>query len=132
MNYGRIVIAIPDTPPSLNMFTKLHWAAQAREKDQWQTRIRLECLKWKLPKDVGVVHATAIFRFPSKRRRDIGNFQSTLEKFTGDALQPDWLADDTHDRFTFSARISEEVGPKLTTIAFDFWHEQMPHPRLAA
>lgn len=33
---------------------------------------------------------------------------------------------------TFSVRSIEEVGPKLTTIAFDYWHEQMPHPRLAA
>jgi hypothetical protein len=120
MSDGRVTIQIAYTPPSLNDWQRAHWAKAKRVKDEWQMLLRSEFVKWGLPRNCERIKATVVFRFPTQRRRDLGNFQATLEKFLGDALQPSWLSDDTHDRFTCLASISDEQGPKLTTISLDY------------
>lgn len=64
------------------------------------------------------VRVTARLLFPTRRRRDEGNYRTALEKALGDALSPDpsdeerelgldplfkWLSDDTPAHFTFGA-----------------------------
>jgi hypothetical protein len=65
----------------------------------------------------GRARATAVLAFPSRRRRDEGNYRTALEKALGDALAPApskqerdlgleplrYLPDDTPEHFTFGA-----------------------------
>ena len=125
MSDGRIVIAIPDVPPSLNRWLSSHWRVKHREKQVWQNRLHNECWRWKLPTDCARIEATVSFRFRTAHRRDTGNYSSTLEKCLGDALRPMFIADDDAPRFQMtSASIESERGADLTTITLDYWLEE--------
>ena len=118
---GRTTITILDTPPSLNSWLSSHWRVRDRDKKRWQTELNMELHRWRLPRDCRRVEASVTFRFSDRRRRDSGNFTSTLEKALGDALRPDFLTDDDSSRFqVIHGEISSEVGPKQTTIVLDW------------
>ena len=122
MSDGRVTITVPDTPPSLNAFLKLHWAKRQRLKDEWQMRMRLELLKWGLPKDCDRIEAELAFQFPDRRRRDCDNLTATCSKFLGDALTPDFIADDNATRFWIrKSLILPETDAKATIITLDWW-----------
>jgi Holliday junction resolvase RusA-like endonuclease len=122
MSDGRIVIAIPDVPPSLNTWLSRHWRVRDREKKAWQAQISAECLRWNLPRKCERIEAEVTFRFPDRRKRDCDNYTATLSKALGDALRPTWIPDDDSTRYWVrSASIEENRGPKLTTIALTYW-----------
>lgn len=117
---GRVTIAIPKTPPSLNTWLSKHWRVRDREKKQWSFEINSECHCWGLPK-CDRIKATVYFRFNDKRKRDHDNYVSTLSKALGDALRPDFLEDDDSSRFqVIHGEIVSERGPARTTIILDW------------
>lgn len=117
---GRVTIAIPATPPSLNTWLSRHWRVRDRDKKRWQDELNMECRRWNLPYSERI-EASVVFRFRDRRKRDTGNYSSVLEKCLGDALRPDFIADDDAQRFWMKrAEISPETGSPLTTIILDY------------
>lgn len=119
---GRVTIAIPRTPPSLNAWLGKHWRVRHREKAEWELELSALALAAGLER-ADRIEAAITFRFRDKRRRDTGNFSSTLEKILGDALKRgQFLEDDDHQRFYVrEARISPVTGPAETIVVLDWW-----------
>lgn len=118
---GRVTIAIPDTPPSLNTWLSSHWRRRDRDKKAWQETLNWELHRARLPR-CERVECRVTFRFPTNHRRDTGNYSSTLEKCLGDALRPDFIADDDAARFKVAgAEILPDRGPKETIVVVDYW-----------
>lgn len=117
-------LEIDATPPSLNAASLGSRGAHMkfhRLKKQWEGWLLIALLHEKVPKDLAAVHATALLRFPTLRRRDEGNFRFLLEKALGDVLQTGgYLADDTPDQFTFGAlRFDSNRGHPLTILTLE-------------
>lgn len=120
MNYELVY---DDTPPSLNKVGSRggsHWAFTTAKK-MWQGVFITLLLQRRVPKGVRSVQATAVLRFPSKRRRDEGNYRALLEKALGDALVlARVIHDDTPDRFRFGkVEFDEERGKARTLIRLE-------------
>jgi hypothetical protein len=114
----RIVrVWISDTPPSLNVIAgRGSRFAFAKAKRRWQTDLGLLLMAEALPRGLDRVEASAVLSFPTRRRRDEGNFRALLEKALGDALvEGGWLPDDTPDRFRFGA-VTFATGPARTEL----------------
>lgn len=141
-----IVLAVTNCPKSLNASNHpASHAAFLREKAAWEKILHLELLQSALPRGVSYVHADALMRFPIRRDRDAGNFQTLLAKALGDALQGGkasreryaaprgkrgpltpqakharataWLQNDTASSYQFGLVTVDNVrGPKLTRI----------------
>lgn len=113
-------LTLYSTPQSLNKARGQHWAQMRRHKKAWQADIE-RLMMGRLPRGRERVHASAVLRFPTRRRRDEGNFRWLLEKALGDALTNGlWLADDTPEHFTFGAlTFDPELGTHLTTIRLE-------------
>lgn len=121
----KVTVELGYTPASLNKLSRTtKWAVFHRHKTALQNDIELMLL---VPLGAGFrlerVHAEATLRFPSRRRRDEGNYRALLEKALGDALTGDvkawpegrWLVDDTPEHFTFGA-VEFEIGPSSTEL----------------
>jgi hypothetical protein len=72
-------IWIGDTPPSLNVVAGRRWD-WAKAKRRWQSDLGLLLMAERLPRGLQRVEASAVLTFPTRRRRDEGNFRSLLEK----------------------------------------------------
>ena len=108
-------IWIGATPPSLNVVAGHRWQ-WAKAKKMWQNDLALLLMAERLPRGLARVEASAVLTFPTRRRRDEGNFRALIEKSLGDALvEGRWLADDTPDRFSFGA-VTFALGTPRTTI----------------
>ena len=117
---SAVGLAISDTPPSLNRAGTRgsHWLV-SKAKRRWQADLELLLLGSGLPRGLQHVSASATLRFPTRRRRDAGNYSWLLEKALGDALvNGRWLADDTPEFFEFSGvSFSAESGPHQTIVS---------------
>lgn len=82
-----------------------------------------------LPRDLDLVVASAELTFPTRRRRDEGNFRTPLEKALGDSLTANgYLADDTPDHFRVErCWIREEPGDAATVLTLR-WIRRRPAP----
>jgi hypothetical protein len=116
----RYELLIGRAPVSQNKRRGEHWATTRRNKQQWMDDFFIALLEAKVPKDIRRAHATAVIRLPKNRRRDEGNFRDVLEKALGDALQLQWLDDDTPDYFTFGA-VTFEQGAAQTVVTLEVW-----------
>lgn len=124
-------IWIGSTPPSLNRIAGRRWDF-VREKRRWQTDLGLLLMAEATPRGLARVEASAVLTFPTKRRRDEGNFRTLLEKALGDALvEGGWLPDDTPDRFTFGA-VTFATGAARTTLELRVYATPNVRPRLAS
>jgi len=100
----RIVrVWIGATPPSLNVIagrgSRFEFASAKR---RWQSDFGVLLMAEAVPRGLERVEASAVLSFPTRRRRDEGNYRTLLEKALGDALvEGGWLPDDTPDRFRF-------------------------------
>lgn len=125
--YGDIFeLNIPDTPPSLNAASLGSKGAHMkfhRLKKRWEGMIVITLLEARVPKGLERVHATAVCRFPSRRKRDEGNFRYLLEKALGDALQlHGCLDDDTPEKYTFGKLVFDpDRGPARTLVTLEVW-----------
>lgn len=99
-------------PPSSMNAAGAHWAKRHRRKRATQGDLAMALLAAGVPHPIpgDRVRATAELLFPTRRRRDEGNFRTALEKALGDALCPHdrespfrWLSDDTPEHYTFGA-----------------------------
>lgn len=111
------------TPPSINQVgvgaggQRAHWK-YTKAKREWEG-ILLACLvEARVPKNLTRVEATCVLTFPTRHRRDEGNYRALLEKCLGDILVVQkWLPDDTPEHYTFGGlEFSAKPGPHLTAI----------------
>lgn len=115
-------LRLPDTPPSFNKVghsgNRWTWT---KTKKQWQEWIEVALMEARVPRNQESVFVTAVLQFPTRRRRDAGNYRTLLEKTLGDALvNGGWLADDTPDQFVFGKLVfDQEPGPKQTTLILE-------------
>jgi hypothetical protein len=108
-----------EVPPSFNMVgARGHWKSMHYKKRYWQEVFELKLMATLPRKRFKRIVASASLRFPTKRRRDEGNYRAILEKAMGDALvNGGWLKDDTVEQFVFQhVIIEQDNGPARTTI----------------
>jgi len=112
---------IPGTPPSLNRVGGTsHWSKHHKFKKQWEGFIWIALQEVHVPKPLESITASAVLRFSYVRRRDEGNYRSTLEKALGDALQLGWIPDDTPRHFRFNGlKFDPEKGQPHTIIRLE-------------
>lgn len=142
----KVELVIPVTPTSFNATRTAHWRKVKRAHDALKDELIVALYEAKIGRNKGVgytndvktpsgaygegeyprrgyyrVRASAVLRFPKRRRRDEGNFRAPLEKALGDALQHRGIiADDTPDHFTFGElTFDPEPGPSRTTITME-------------
>lgn len=128
---GESVIRVPVVPPSLNKIaTRGSRFATSRAKKDLQEQFHWELLLQRVPEGLRRVVASATLQFPTRHRRDPGNFSWLIEKSLGDALAPHdraaphrWLADDTADYFVFQTPITilPDRGPAFTEVRLIWW-----------
>lgn len=114
-------LLIDSTPPSLNAIAGRgnRWAF-SRAKRQWQSDLATLLMVRAVPRGLIRVEASAVLTFPTRRRRDEGNFRVLLEKALGDALvEGGWLPDDTPEHFTFGA-VTFALGHSRTAVALSY------------
>lgn len=108
-----------ETPPSVNQLPLNPRDPRYRRiRDKWTQDF---CYAFnesgnKLPRNLQSVHAQAVLSFPQQRRRDSGNYKALIEKWLGDALQINHIADDTHDVYSFGNVQIVNGSPGLTLI----------------
>lgn len=117
-----VVLTHTEAPPSLNEYAHKHWRVFHRTKHYWQDIFEAELMSSPLSRPAPprrVVRATAVITFPTRHRRDEGNYRSLIEKALGDALvNGGWLDDDTRAQFTFGDCVVDgPPGPKRTVIS---------------
>lgn len=124
-----VILRYGDTPPSLNTIaTRGNRWAVTRAKKRWEGIFMVLLMEKKasiaapLPRRLTRVTAAAMLRFPTRHRRDEGNYRWMLEKALGDALQKGgYLADDTPEFFTFQAvQFDPERGPAQTSVTLEY------------
>jgi len=121
------VLRIPDTPTSLNRVGQRgSWKATHFEKKRWQSILEKYLMMARLPRPLPhFLRVGAVIVFPTRHRRDSGNFKSPLEKALGDALvNGGWLPDDTPRWWEFrDFEFARETGPNTTIITLDYGRE---------
>lgn len=116
----NITLTLHQTPPSLNVVgLHSHWRVGHKAKQRLQDDLHWLLVASKLSKGLSRVEASARLTFPTRRRRDEGNWRSLIEKALGDALVAGgWLSDDTPDRYRFGACLIDTTpGPARTVIS---------------
>lgn len=97
------VFTIPVVPPSLNVYTRLHWSKQKKLREEFQEQVWASINEHgnRCPRGLEKVELHAVIQFPDARRRDSDNFGATLWKLVQDVLVRDGvIPDDSHDRCT--------------------------------
>lgn len=112
----------PATPPSFNQVghSGSRWA-WTKAKKEWQETFELLLMSTGFPRDWQRIEVAVELRFPDRRRRDVVNFRTLIEKCLGDALvNGRWLPDDTPDHFEITSfRFAPEPGPAQTRISLE-------------
>lgn len=115
-------LQLPDLPPSLNRVgSRGSHMAFWREKKKWEGMLQIALLEKRVPRGVEYIEATATLHFPTKHRRDEGNFRMMLEKALGDVLvSGGYLPDDTPDHYRFDrCQFGETRKPGETWITLE-------------
>lgn len=126
-----VLLNLRSTPPSLNAAGRANPQKQGRIKGELQEELEGYLMASALPRGCSRVEASATLFFPTKRRRDEGNFRWLLEKALGDALTNGrWLPDDTPEHFRFRTLDFEQTaGVRHTIIALEYQRDP-ERPRL--
>jgi hypothetical protein len=112
-------IDLPLVPRSYNGSRYQHWRVTRKEHQELSNAILQGLMLASVPRSpVGRIEAFATLTFPTRRRRDTGNFRTPLEKALGDCLQTHGaLEDDTHELYEFGwLRFSPNPGPPSTCL----------------
>ena len=112
-------LELPMVPRSYNGSRYQHWSLTRREHQTLSKAILQALQIASVPRiPVGRIEAYATLTFPTRRRRDTGNFRTPLEKALGDCLQAHGaLLDDTHELYEFGwLRFDPEAGPPRTSL----------------
>jgi hypothetical protein len=125
MTTKTFTLEFAETPKSLNTTGArggpggVPWGYIA-EKRKWEGNFQIRLMTEKVPRKLTSVRASAALTFPSRRRRDEGNYRFMLEKALGDTLvSGGWLEDDTPDAFVFEGVRFAEPGPALTVVTLE-------------
>ena len=78
-----MIITIPGIPPSLNQWSRMHWAKAARLKKQWEQDVYFASYNTKPKQSIRYAKVTITFYFKDRRRRDMDNY---TPKFLMDGL----------------------------------------------
>lgn len=105
-------------PPSLNPLGSGDPTMYRAQKAQWQTLLAELLAATDLPKGLAHVLVEGEVTFPTRQRRDQGNFRFLIEKALGDALvDGGWLDDDDWTRYEFGGlAASYEKGVSATRL----------------
>lgn len=116
------IVEMPVLPASYNTTRFAPWYVAHAENKKLMEAIGWALRMSNLPRRVESVTACAELRFPSRRRRDEGNFRTPLEKALGDSLvQLQYLPDDTPDRFRFDRLVFlPDTGAACTTMILEW------------
>lgn len=121
----KYTFAYADTPPSMNTNVgKGSWRNFHTAKKRWEGIFAMLLLTQKIPKGCSLVKATVNIKFRVKRaKRDVGNFQTIIEKALGDALQTvGVIPDDGPSYFEIEkVHLEPESGKPCTTITLEVW-----------
>lgn len=124
----RSILEYDGTPPSLNALAYKHWRKFHRVKQEWQGIFEVLLMEQPLERSrikppYVRAFASAVLRFPNRRRRDEGNYRAMIEKALGDALvNGGWLDDDTADHFRVGeVTFDPEPGPSNITVVVSLW-----------
>lgn len=110
-------------PPSYNAYQRASWQKQARLKREWENLMAQLLMVSRVARGPwDYVEASVTLRFPTRRRRDEGNYKTPIEKALGDALvNGGWLPDDTGDHFRVTTvQIEDEPGPERMRLELAF------------
>lgn len=123
------VVELPIVPDSFNKTRFAPWYVSRAANQQLKETLGWSLLASDLPRGLEEVTVGAALRFPTRRRRDEGNFRTPLEKALGDALvEGGYLADDTPDHFRFDRVVFlQEPGPAQTLLTFK-WSRRRTTP----
>jgi hypothetical protein len=115
-------------PPSINVFgSGANRFSYMNAKKGWEAVLGELLTKAGLPKGLGRVYAEAVMGFPTRQRRDQGNYRYILEKALGDTLTSGgWLEDDDWSRYEFGRiQARYEKGQQWTQVIIQpFWPEE--------
>ena len=78
-----ITITIPDIPPSLNKWSRMHWAKAAEIKKQWEANVYYASFSQRPKEPYKKAKVTITYFFKTKQRRDLDNY---VPKFILDGL----------------------------------------------
>jgi crossover junction endodeoxyribonuclease RusA len=109
------ILNIPVTPPSLNMWNRLHWAKRRALKREWESIVWAVCKSQKIPL-LDRPKVEAVIYFPDKYRRDLDNYTALMWKFTLDGLVlAGVLADDDPEHVELGT-VRFDLGPPRTVV----------------
>lgn len=106
-------------PPSINVFgSGANKFSYMSAKKGWEEVLDEALRAAGLPFGLGHVFAEATMGFPTRQRRDQGNYRYILEKALGDTLTAGgWLEDDDWTRYEFGRiRAEYEKGEQWTRV----------------
>lgn len=118
MTTTTVTLTYGDTPKSLNVVgtRSNHWAVNSQKK-LWQGIFEGLLMASGLPRGLDSAEASAVLRFPTRRRRDVDNHSFILAKSLGDAMSSAWIEDDTPAFWKFwGVEFAPAPGPALTTV----------------
>lgn len=79
----KITITIPDIPPSLNKWSRMHWAKAAEIKRQWEADVYYTAYSQRPKTPFKYAKITITYFFKTKQRHDLDNY---TPKFILDGL----------------------------------------------
>lgn len=111
-------LELPLVPKSYNSTRYAPWYVSRAANEELKQTIGFALMEMGGERGRASVKASALLIFPTRRRRDEGNFRTPLEKALGDALvEGRWIEDDTPDRYSFGAvAFSNERGAAQTVL----------------
>lgn len=106
-----VIIEVPETPPSLNKWTKMHWAKSRGIKKRWEAMIAVLAKQAKAPK-FSKANINITYYFTTNHRRDKDNY---TPKFIMDGLvKAGVLVDDNTSLVNVDWKL--ERGDKALTV----------------
>ena len=80
---GKITITIPDIPPSLNKWSRMHWAKAAEIKKRWEANVYYSAYGQRPKTPYKKAKITITYFFKTRQRHDLDNY---VPKFILDGL----------------------------------------------
>lgn len=129
---GKLRLVHHGNPGTFNAFgSGANRFAYQGTKKLWQERLTELLDEAGLPRGLGRVFVEGEMCFPTRQKRDQGNYRFILEKALGDALKEGgWLEDDHWACYEFGAlRATYEKGEAWTRLTFfPEWPGEEPDP----
>lgn len=122
MTSGVTVVELGLVPASYNTTRYAPWQVSHRYASRLRDDLGFAMMASDLPRGLDTILASAVLVFPTRRRRDEGNFRTPLEKALGDCLTAArYLADDTPDQYRFGGlTFQDEPGAASTIITLNW------------